>query len=97
MYNFHTRKLIKEYIFNSVGLSVILGDKRNENEDTNGVGKSTFIRQLHFLLGKDFSKEKIPDILIQNNILISLKMEVDGGSVFLARLFTDQEHGYILN
>ncbi|HGH7175491.1 TPA: DUF2326 domain-containing protein [Bacillus wiedmannii] len=97
IYNFHTRKLIKDYTFNTVGLNVILGDKRNENEDTNGVGKSTFIRQLHFLLGKDFSKEKIPDVLIQNNILVSLKIVVDGKSVYLARLFTDQEHGYILD
>lgn len=96
IHNFIDRKLIKEYKFNEVGLNVILGDKREEKEDTNGVGKTNFVKYIHYLLGRDFSKEKVPSVLLENNIFISLKVKSKGEYLQLGRLLTDQKNGYIL-
>jgi uncharacterized protein YydD (DUF2326 family) len=43
-------------------MNVILADRAedsDETESTNGLGKSTFIRIVHFCLGADFSREKV--------------------------------------
>lgn len=94
--NIQEQKIIKQYKFNDFGLNVILGDKRTELTDTNGVGKTNFVKQIHYLLGRDFSKEKIPGILIENNILTCLKIYHEGQYIHFARLFTDTGHGYVL-
>ncbi|WP_324659238.1 DUF2326 domain-containing protein [Bacillus cereus] len=96
VHNFQEQKIIKQYKFNDYGLNVILGDKRTEVADTNGVGKTNFVKQIHYLLGRDFSKENIPGILLENNILTCLKIYHEGQYMHLARLFTDTQYGYIL-
>jgi uncharacterized protein YydD (DUF2326 family) len=43
-------------------MNVILADRAedsDETESTNGLGKTTFIRIVHFCLGSDFSREKV--------------------------------------
>jgi uncharacterized protein YydD (DUF2326 family) len=44
------------------GMNVILADRAkdsDETESTNGLGKSTFVRIVHFCLGSDFAREKV--------------------------------------
>jgi uncharacterized protein YydD (DUF2326 family) len=44
------------------GMNIILADRAedsDETESTNGLGKSTFVRIIHFCLGSDFSREKV--------------------------------------
>jgi uncharacterized protein YydD (DUF2326 family) len=44
------------------GMNVILADRAedsDETESTNGLGKSTFVRIVHFCLGSDFGREKV--------------------------------------
>jgi uncharacterized protein YydD (DUF2326 family) len=44
------------------GMNIILADRAedsDETESTNGLGKSTFVRIVHFCLGADFSREKV--------------------------------------
>ncbi|MGR5906355.1 hypothetical protein ACT7DI_26025 [Bacillus paranthracis] len=52
IYSFHENKKLKEYIFNSKGLNIILGEKREDKDETNGVGKTTMVDCLQMLLGK---------------------------------------------
>ncbi len=96
IHNMDSKTIIKTYEFKKYGLNVILGDKRSDDDDTNGVGKSSFVKQMHFLLGRDFSKENIPRVLLENSILTCLEIEINNSNIYLARLFTDQKHGYIL-
>jgi uncharacterized protein YydD (DUF2326 family) len=44
------------------GMNIILADRAkdsDETESTNGLGKSTFVRIVHFCLGSDFGREKV--------------------------------------
>ena len=51
IYSLRDREKLKEYEFNPKGLNIILGKKENEDE-TNGVGKTTMVDCLQMLLGK---------------------------------------------
>jgi uncharacterized protein YydD (DUF2326 family) len=46
------------------GMNVVLADRgedSDENESTNGLGKTTLLRVIQFCLGSDFSREKVLD------------------------------------
>lgn len=87
----------KEYKFNKIGLNIILGEKRNDDDETNGVGKSTMIDCLSFLLGKGISNYYANnEILIKKNIFIALKVEIKQNIFYLGRSFNNTKYGYIL-
>lgn len=58
----------REAKFNSVGMNVVLanrGEDSEETESTNGLGKTTLLRILHFTLGAELSRDKVlshPDL-----------------------------------
>ncbi|MGE7921195.1 DUF2326 domain-containing protein [Viridibacillus sp. NPDC093762] len=90
-------QILKEYPFNKKGVNIILGEKREANNETNGVGKSTMVDCLSFLLGKT-----IPDYyqnngdLLEKNIYIALKVSLKDTTHFLARSFNDPQKGFVL-
>jgi uncharacterized protein YydD (DUF2326 family) len=90
-------KIFKEYAFNKNGVNIILGEKRESNDETNGVGKSTMIDSLSFLLGKSIPKyyQNNGDIL-DKNIYIALKVTLEDETHFLARSFNNPRNGFLL-
>lgn len=94
----NSQEILKEYKFNAVGVNIILGEKREDHEETNGVGKSTMIECISFLLGKTISNfYTTNEILLNKNVFIVLNVEIDGNQVFLARSFNSPKHGYTLH
>ncbi|PFC44084.1 hypothetical protein CN282_18380, partial [Bacillus thuringiensis] len=97
IYSFRDKEKLKEYEFNSKGLNIILGEKRENKDETNGVGKTTMVDCLQMLLGKSISNYYENNvILIERNLFIVLEVEVHGETIFLGRLFTSPRNGYIL-
>lgn len=91
-------EIIKEYTFNAYGLNLILGEKREKNDETNGVGKSTMVDCISFLLGRSISTHYANSTqLLERNIYIILKVEIDKSDTFLCRLFNDPKNAYILS
>lgn len=89
--------ILKQYNFNTEGVNIILGEKREDNDETNGVGKSTMIDCLSFLLGKGITPYySNNEILLQKNIFIALKVRIGEDILFLGRSFTNPRFGYFL-
>ncbi|MEB5453555.1 AAA family ATPase [Virgibacillus pantothenticus] len=78
-------------------MNIILGEKRQSNDETNGVGKSTMIDCISFLLGKSIPKyyQNNGDIL-DKNIYIVLKVCTKGTTHFLSRSFNNPRNGFLL-
>ncbi|MCY8836561.1 DUF2326 domain-containing protein [Bacillus atrophaeus] len=94
----NSEEILKEYNFNEVGVNIILGEKREDHEETNGVGKSTMIECISFLLGKTISNfYTTNEKLLNENIFIALKVDIDGNQMFLARSFNSPKNGYTLH
>lgn len=71
----------------SVGLNVILADKKIESsaKDTrNGVGKTTFLEVLHFCLGADSDKVKLPKNEIMDWVF-TIELELCGERLVASR------------
>ncbi|MGG0460276.1 DUF2326 domain-containing protein [Priestia aryabhattai] len=97
LYVCNSEEVLKEYNFNEVGVNIILGEKREDHEETNGVGKSTMIECISFLLGKSISSfYATNEKLLNNNIFIVLKVKIDGKQMYLARSFNSPKNGYTL-
>lgn len=97
IYNPEEGTILKQYNFNTEGVNIILGEKREDNDETNGVGKSTMIDCLSFLLGKSFTNYySNNEVLLQKNLFIALKVKVGEDVVFLARSFNNPKYGYSL-
>ena len=98
IYSYKTKCILKEYKFNDFGLNIILGERTEEGQETNGVGKTTMVESINYLLGgscpKDFIGKKA---LLEKDILLVLEVELNKGTVFLGRLINQSENGYILN
>jgi uncharacterized protein YydD (DUF2326 family) len=93
----NSSEILKKYEFNEAGVNLILGEKREDHEETNGVGKSTLVDCISFTLGRSISKFYLNNsILLQKNIVIILKIDVQGTVVYLARAFNTPRHGYVL-
>ncbi|MDY0410534.1 AAA family ATPase [Paracerasibacillus soli] len=90
-------EIFKKYVFNKNGVNIILGEKRHANDETNGVGKSTMIDCISFLLGKSIPKyyQDNGDIL-NKNIYIALKIRTKDTTHFLSRSFNNPRHGFLL-
>ncbi|MBQ4901250.1 DUF2326 domain-containing protein [Paenibacillus sp. Marseille-P2973] len=95
VYSRRDEKVLKKYKFNTIGLNIILGEKRTTDDETNGVGKTTMVECIEMLLGKSISKQyENNEILIEKDIMIVLKTIVNADTIFLARLFNSPKKGY---
>lgn len=98
IYSLIDKKILKKYIFNDYGLNIILGEKREDLDEANGVGKTTLIESLRYILGgtapKDFINSKK---LAEKDIFLVLKVINNKSSFYLARRILNNEKGYIWN
>jgi uncharacterized protein YydD (DUF2326 family) len=70
------------------GMNVILADRAKDSEETestNGLGKSTLVRIIHFCLGSDFSREKVLDHPELKGVIFYLDFEWNGIDCTIAR------------
>ncbi|MEM5644038.1 hypothetical protein AAHB52_30015 [Bacillus toyonensis] len=51
VYNSNEKNVKQEYTFNTCGLNIIMGERNKTTDETNGVGKSTMIDSINYLLG----------------------------------------------
>lgn len=86
----------KEYKFNHIGINIILGSKKSNNDESNGAGKTSMIESIRYLLGakvpKDFQNRKK---LTESNLMFILEVISDSKSIFLCRVLNEQNKGYI--
>ncbi|MET4232645.1 uncharacterized protein YydD (DUF2326 family) [Bradyrhizobium sp. LA6.10] len=77
------------------GFNVVLADTAEdskETESTNGLGKTTLIRIVHFCFGMDIGRDKVlthPDLA---NVTFGLDMLVDGETVSVKRNTSSPKH-----
>ena len=95
IYSISEEEIKKEYIFNKVGLNIILGNKSGI-DDSNGVGKSSMVDSIRYLLGSKIpndlkKRKKIEDA----NFMLVLEVEKDNQNIFLGRVVNDPDKGYI--
>lgn len=78
VYSFRNKIVEKEYSFNDFGLNIILGVKKDENDESNGVGKTTMVECIKCLLGSsipvDFTKSTV---LYEKDIFLVLKIYIN--------------------
>ena len=87
------KEIIRKYVFNTSGLNIILGVAK---KDSNGVGKTAMVDAIRMLLGAKMPEDfQHKEELAQRDILLVLKIEVNGKVLYLARQIIDDENGYI--
>ncbi|MGG2943160.1 DUF2326 domain-containing protein [Bacillus safensis] len=97
IYSYKEKKVLNTYQFNEKGVNIILGEKKDEKDEANGVGKTTMIECLSFLLGEEINAYyKTNKMLISKGILITLKVNSNEIDSFLARFINTPDKGYIL-
>lgn len=95
--NLSFNKLIKHYKFAEKGVNIILGEKRLESDEANGVGKTTMVEALRYILGSGVPSEfKNNTKLVDDDIFICLKIEVDGYNKYIGRRISKSSKGYLL-
>jgi len=74
--------------FDRVGMNVVLanrGEDSKETESTNGLGKTTLLRIIHFVLGADLPQDKVlshPDLV---GVTFGMDLEIDGETAVISR------------
>ncbi|MGL5715525.1 MAG: DUF2326 domain-containing protein [Paraclostridium sp.] len=96
IYSIADDEIKKEYKFNEVGLNIILGNKSSNGDDSNGVGKSSMIDSMRYLLGAKIpndlkNRKKIEDA----DFMLVLEINKDGQNIFLGRIVNKPDKGYI--
>lgn len=98
IYSFNEKKIIENYQFNLCGLNIILGERREKGQETNGVGKSTMIDTINYLLGRECPKELSKSkVICEKELFAILNVEVNKKNIYLGRYFLEPEAGYILD
>ncbi|MGG0835046.1 DUF2326 domain-containing protein [Priestia aryabhattai] len=98
IYSFSLNKTLKEYPFNEVGLNVILGERTEEGQETNGVGKTTMVESINYLLGGSCPSDfKGKESISSKDIFIVLQIDKDGRDIYLGRIINQPDKGFILN
>lgn len=96
IYSCQSETILKRYPFNHCGLNLILGEKSLFNDETNGVGKSTMVECIEFLLGKTISQSyELNPIIIHHSIFLVLKVEINGEIMYLGRHINIPKKGFI--
>lgn len=92
---FSNDNVIKQYKFNENGLNIILGDKKDPNDDSNGSGKTTLIECIRFILGGSIdSYYSENSTLIDKCISVALVVKTDK-EYMLLRKFSNPNKGYV--
>jgi uncharacterized protein YydD (DUF2326 family) len=98
IYSFKDKKIIENYPFNLHGLNIALGERREKGQETNGVGKSTMVDTINYLLGKECPKELSKSkIICEKELFLVLNVEIQKKDIFLGRYLLKPDSGYILN
>lgn len=94
--NFDQKRTHNVYIFNPVGVNIVLGQKSPENDETNGVGKTALIETIRYCLGgsipKDF-REKVS--LQRKSIFAVLSISHRNKRIRIARFLYDDSTTYV--
>jgi uncharacterized protein YydD (DUF2326 family) len=97
VYSFKEKEIKESYPFNHNGLNIILGERREKGQETNGVGKSTMVEVINYILGMECPKElKKSKTLNENELFLILNIETNDKNIFLGRYLLKQDEGYIL-
>jgi uncharacterized protein YydD (DUF2326 family) len=97
IYSYQLEDILKEYRFNDYGLNLILGEKKGKGQETNGVGKTTMIESIDYLLGGSCPDDFIgKQALTEKDILLVLEILSGSQNIYLARLINQPQKGYIL-
>lgn len=89
------KEILKEYTFNTYGLNIILGVKKDGNEESNGVGKTAMIESIRYLLGSSIPNDfQDNSILIEKDIFLVLQVRVNNKEIYLGRRIVDKNVGY---
>lgn len=87
------KEIIKKYVFNSVGMNIILGVAK---KDSNGIGKTAMVDAIRMVLGEKMPEDFLhKEELAKRDILIVLKVEIGEEVQYLARQIIDEENGYM--
>ncbi len=85
--------VLKKYVFNAVGVNIILGVAKT---DSNGVGKTAMVDAIRMVLGEalpiDFRNKAE---LAKRDIMLVIKVEVKDKCIYLGRQIIDKDTGYI--
>ncbi|HDR7500785.1 TPA: DUF2326 domain-containing protein, partial [Bacillus toyonensis] len=74
-----------------------MGERNKTTDETNGVGKSTMIDSINYLLGSSCPVElKKSNAIKKSKIILVLEVQNEDNILFLARNFSNNEKGYIL-
>ncbi|MCK4260624.1 MAG: DUF2326 domain-containing protein [Halanaerobiales bacterium] len=98
IYGHRDKEFIKKYRFNENGLNIVVGEKRDNNEETNGVGKTTLVECLRYILGSsipdDISASK--EIIVRD-IFLCIEITINNKKMYLGRRVIDKNKGYVLD
>lgn len=87
------KEVIKKYVFNSVGMNIILGVAK---KDSNGVGKTAMVDAIRMVLGEKMPEDFLhKEELAKRDIFVVLKIEIGEKIQYLGRQILDDENGYI--
>ena len=96
IYSRSDSKILKRYSFNTVGVNIIFGIKKEKEKESNRVGKTSFIESIKYLLGA-----RLPDIfkkktnILKKDVVFILTILSDSEKVYLARRISEENIGYI--
>ncbi|KZL91702.1 DUF2326 domain-containing protein [Clostridium magnum] len=99
VYSLNENKILKEYEFNTTGISIVLGEKDRDRieGDSNGVGKTTFVELIRCLLGQRIKKTILNSKeIVENKVFVYIKCRVNNKILYLGKKLYEQ-NGYILN
>lgn len=87
---------INYFEFSPVGVNMILGEKHDDTDETNGVGKTALFEAIRYCLGAKIpmSFDRKPS-LQKLDILFILKVNVNNSELNFARLINDSSYAYI--
>ncbi|MEG2985266.1 MAG: DUF2326 domain-containing protein [Peptostreptococcaceae bacterium] len=95
IYSRSSESVKKEYIFNKVGLNIILGSK-SDIDDSNGVGKSSMVDSIRYILGSRIPNDlKNRKKIIDEEFMLILEVQLKGKSIYLGRIVNKENKGYI--
>lgn len=96
IYSKEDSEIKKIYKFNKVGMNIILGEDRER--DNNGVGKTTMVEALQFVMGGKLPRElKSSNIIKNKDIIFILSLIKENTKINLARRINSPELGFSTN
>lgn len=93
--NLKDKEILKKYVFNPVGVNIILGVAKS---DSNGVGKTAMIDAIRMVLGEKLPEDfRQKEELAKRDIMIVIKIDLGERYEYLGRQIIDADTAYISN